>query len=832
MQPDNRNFIIFIVVTLILVMAYEQFVLGPTEKRKQAEAQQAHAVATAQAAAGLAPNGQPAAPVLTRTQALEATPRVQVDTPELSGSISLTGGRLDDLFLKHYRQTTDPNSPPEELLRPLGAQNAYYAVAGWVGAPGAPDETTAWTLASPGPLTPGHPVDLTYAAASGLTFHRRISVDAQYMFTVSDTVENHAAAPVNIAPYGAVQRRGVPPEAGKIAMEGAIGMFPTLGLKDVRYPAWKKDGTKEFASTGGWTGITDKYWMAVFAPPQSEPIKARFEVTPVNGIDDYQASYVGQPRVVAPGGSTTETTHLFAGAKVVKTLKAYGDTLKLPDFDKAVDWGWFEILSKPVFWVMDFYAGYLATVGLGFGWAILALTITIRLVMFPAFNASYAMSTKMKKVQPEMKALQERMKGDPAALQKEMMALYAREKINPVTGCIPMLLPLPVFYALNNVFNVTIEMRHASFGWVKDLSAPDPTTIWNLFGLLPWDPLHNPWISSHRGGAVRRRHLHAGVPPRRLADHLRRHDVGLAAHRSDHDRHRSDAAEADALDAVDLHDRAGPELGRPGDLLVVLLGVHPGAAVRADAPFQGGQPDRSAVRTADRAEKRAQGHQGGGVSEAAPETLAEVFSDDEIEAARVLFAHDAQFVMGAAKIEQLPAPDLPEIAFAGRSNVGKSSLINALVGRSGLARSSSEPGRTREVNFFLLDGRIRLVDLPGYGFAKASKGETRRFQNLGRDYLRGRPNLRRVFLLIDARHGLKPPDAEAMAAFDTAAVSYQIVLTKADKLKPAEAEAVRAGTEAAVAKRPAAFPRTLAVSAVSGAGLELLRAEAARAALA
>ena len=213
------------------------------------------------------------------------------------------------------------------------------------------------------------------------------------------------------------------------------------------------------------------------------------------------------------------------------------------------------------------------------------------------------------------------------------------------------------------------------------------------------------------------------------------------------------------------------------------------------------------------------------------EAVSEVFSAAEIEAARVLFAHDAQFIMGAAQIDQLPAPDLPEIAFAGRSNVGKSSLINALVNRSGLARSSTEPGRTREVNFFLLDGRIRLVDLPGYGFARASKGEAKRFQNLARDYLRGRPNLRRVFLLIDARHGLKPPDAEAMTAFDTAAVSYQVVLTKADKLKPTEAEATRARSEAAIARRPAAFPRTLAVSAMSGAGLDLLRAEAVRAAL-
>jgi GTP-binding protein len=211
--------------------------------------------------------------------------------------------------------------------------------------------------------------------------------------------------------------------------------------------------------------------------------------------------------------------------------------------------------------------------------------------------------------------------------------------------------------------------------------------------------------------------------------------------------------------------------------------------------------------------------------------VSETFTADEIEAARVLFARQADFIMGCAKIEQLPSPDLPEIAFAGRSNVGKSSLINALVNRAGLARSSSEPGRTREVNFFLLDGRVRLVDLPGYGFARASKGETKRFQNLGRDYLRGRPNLRRVFLLIDARHGLKSVDSEAMAAFDTAAVSYQIVLTKADKLKPAAAEAERLRTEAAVAKRPAAFPRTLAASAVTGAGMELLRAEAMSAAL-
>jgi len=207
----------------------------------------------------------------------------------------------------------------------------------------------------------------------------------------------------------------------------------------------------------------------------------------------------------------------------------------------------------------------------------------------------------------------------------------------------------------------------------------------------------------------------------------------------------------------------------------------------------------------------------------------EGFSAAEVEAARVLFARPVSFLMGAARIDQLPAPDLPEIAFAGRSNVGKSSLINALTGRHGLARSSTEPGRTREVNFFLLDGRVRLVDLPGYGFARASKGETRRFQNLARDYLRGRPNLRRVFLLVDARHGLKAADDAAMDAFDVAAVSYEIVLTKADKLKPAEAAAQATRTLSAVSRRPAAFPRVLATSAESGAGVPELRAECAAA---
>jgi YidC/Oxa1 family membrane protein insertase len=493
-SDNNRNLIIFFAIVL-LALAYEQFFIAPKETTAQQQRAAAAAAAQANAAKGLTATGQPVVAPLTQAQALGATPRVSVQTPALSGSISLTGARYDDLSLRNYHETTQTNSPPVQLWTPLGAENSYYAEAGWVGTnvAGLPNGQTPWTQTSQGPLTPANPLELTYAASSGLTFHREIKVDPQFMFTQTDTVTNTGAAPVTIAPYGAVERHGVPPTLGKIAMEGAIGMFDKV-LKEAKYPKWKKDGAYAYTSTGGWLGITDKYFMTVFAPPQSEPIQAKEQVSNVGGVDVYETSYVGQARAVAPGASVTEVTHVFAGAKVVKTLQAYGAQLGLPNFDKAVDWGFLELLSKPVFLLLDTYAGWLSHLGLGFGFAILALTITIRLVMFPAFNASYGMSTKMKKVQPQMKALQERYKNDPTTLQKEMMGLYAKEKINPVTGCIPMLLPLPVFYALNNVFNVTIEMRQASFGWVKDLSSPDPTTIWNLFGLLPWNPDTVGWL--------------------------------------------------------------------------------------------------------------------------------------------------------------------------------------------------------------------------------------------------------------------------------------------------------------------------------------------------
>jgi len=511
MNNDNRNFLIFVAVLLPLLLLYETFIVGPMEKRRAAERAAAEASQTQAQKAGvpLAANGQPVVVRLTRAQALAASPRVEIVTPALTGSISLKGARLDDLFLcgadpkpgdpMCYRQTTDPKSAPVELLSPVGGEDAYFAVLGWQGAnlTGLPDESTDWTLASTGPLTPDHPLELSYTSPQGLTFHRQIAVDRQNLFTVTDTVVNASAAPVTLAPYGSVQRRGLPANLGKVNIvhEGAIGVLGGA-LKQDKYAKWKKDAAaktggvaEEDTSTGGWLGITDKYWMTTFIPNQSEPITAQFRVTQPGGqVDDYETDYSGASRVVAPGGQASEVTHIFAGAKVVQTLDHYSAALGIPNFDKAVDWGFLEVVTKPLFkYGLDFYARHLAN----FGLAILALTVSIRVVLFPIFNASYAMSTKMKKVQPQMQALQAKFKNDPPALQKEMMALYAREKINPVTGCIPMLMPLPVFYALTKIFTVTIEMRHASFLWIKDLSAPDPTTVWNLFGLIPWDPFAN-----------------------------------------------------------------------------------------------------------------------------------------------------------------------------------------------------------------------------------------------------------------------------------------------------------------------------------------------------
>lgn len=515
MKTENtRNMVIFVALTAIILIVYQVLVLGPQAKARKAA--QAAAVAEqtvpgdpAAAVPGTAPAPSSAVFVTDRTQALGTAARVPIATGTLKGSLSLQGGRIDDLFLTRYPETLEPGSPPVELFRPQGMEHAYFAQFGWTGPNvpgGVPGPNTLWRLTGGSTLTQTTPVTLTWDNGQGLRFTRVISIDDRYMFTVSDTVANLGAAPITIAPYGRVERQGVPPVLGKtqILHEGAIGTFSKGGgyaTTQLKYKDWAKKPREQFESTGGWLGITDKYWMAALIPPQTEQVQAEFRVTDAARYDIHTAQMLGAARTIQPGRQITEVNHLFAGAKRNEILSAYEKQFKLPRFIYAIDWGFLFFLTRPIFLLVEFFYGLVGN----FGVAILLLTLTIKLIMFPLANKSYESLSKMRKLQPAMEKIKEQHKDDPQAQQKATMELYQKEKINPLAGCLPILVQIPVFYALYKVLYVTIEMRHAPFfGWIRDLSAPDPTNIWQLFGLIPWDPSTAPLIggllSHHAGG--------------------------------------------------------------------------------------------------------------------------------------------------------------------------------------------------------------------------------------------------------------------------------------------------------------------------------------------
>jgi YidC/Oxa1 family membrane protein insertase len=502
MNKDNRNTIVFTVCAVALWLLYQMFVLDPIAKRRQAEFK-AHQAAVAAAPLQMAAPGSTL--FVSREQALAQSPRVQIDTPALQGSLALKGGRIDDLYLKEYRETLAKNSPPVELFRPEGAKNAYFSDSGWTGPIRAPGPATVWTQASAGALSPSHPVTLTWDNGQGLLFTRIVSVDSRYMFTVVNTVANKGAAPVKLAPYASVQRQGTPNLTPNwLVNEGAIGSLGGV-LKQIAFKNWKKNGDQSGDTTGGYMGITDKYWLASVSPEQGEPVRGEFKTTTVNGADVYEADYVGQPRTLAPGATTTETTHVFAGAKKVSILQDYQKALSIPHFDDAVDWGWLWFLTRPMFFVLDTFFKLFGN----FGLAILGLTVVVKALMFPLANKSYESMSKMKKLQPKIEEIKKRFPDDPAKQQQETMAFYKTERVNPLAGCVTMLPTIPVFYSLYTVLTVTIEMRQAPFfGWIHDLSAGDPTTFVNLFGLIPWNPATTPLIGGILDGP-----LHLGVWP-------------------------------------------------------------------------------------------------------------------------------------------------------------------------------------------------------------------------------------------------------------------------------------------------------------------------------
>ena len=417
-----------------------------------------------------------------RGAVLAESPRVAIVTPRLTGSINLRGARIDDLVLKGYKETLMPGSPDVRLLAPSGAPAAYFAGFGWSGTDAPPAD--ALYTASSNQLAPGAPVTLTYAAPSGAKFEIVIAVDADFLFTVTQRVTNAGGAPLTLRPWGLVSHlgEGTEKDAGNLHV-GPIGVVGgRLKDSEVAYAKLRDDGAQSFATTGGWLGITDKYWATALIPDQTAVVTARFALAPGNR---FQTDYLAPAVTIAPNASATTTAHLFAGAKEVNLIGRYKDALTAPLFDRIVSWGLFWFIAQPIFQLLDFLFKLFGN----FGLAIMGLTAIIRLVMFPIAAKQFQSMNKMKLVQPKLKALQERYKDDKAALQTETMALYKTEKVNPVAGCLPIVVQIPIFYALYKTLLVSTEMRHQPFvGWIKDLSVADPLTPVNLFGLIPFTP--------------------------------------------------------------------------------------------------------------------------------------------------------------------------------------------------------------------------------------------------------------------------------------------------------------------------------------------------------
>ncbi|WP_445680175.1 membrane protein insertase YidC [Radicibacter daui] len=492
LQPEQRNLFIAIGISLVILVA-SQFLLPRHETPAPAptDATTASSTATGDQARPALPGAEADLKVRSREAVLADNPaRVAIHNGRLDGTLNTVGARLDDLSLVDYRETVDPKSPEISLFSPAGTIKPYYAEWGWVAdkdTPTAvPTSTTQWT-ASSDKLSPDSPVTLSWDNGEGVTFEQTVSVDKNFMFSVDRKVINNSGKALKLFPYGLVSRKGKPEgQSFYIVHEGPYALVDGT-LKDYTYKKMDDAGSESFESTGGWVGLTDKYWMATLVPDQKEAVQTTMRHASVDGDDRYQVQYLGSAHEVAPGASLDIQSHLFAGAKEVKLIQSYEDKLGIDKFELTVDFGWFKFLTKPLFLVILWIYGLVGN----FGIAIICLTILVRLLMFPLAQTSFRTMTKMKKLGPQMKAMREKYADDKAAMNAELMKVYQKEKVNPVAGCLPVLVQIPVFFSLYKVFFVSIEMRHAPFfGWIHDLSAPDPTSIFNLFGLIPWTPPH------------------------------------------------------------------------------------------------------------------------------------------------------------------------------------------------------------------------------------------------------------------------------------------------------------------------------------------------------
>ncbi len=427
--------------------------------------------------------------IINRHEALNLSKRIPIKSTVLSGSISLQGLRFDDLTLLKYHTSLDENSPPVVLFSPSAAPDAYFAEIGWLGNnknTKLPDSSTVWE-ADGDIISPGKPITFIWTNAEKIKFVVKVELDDNYMFTIKQTTINNSSHPLQTQYYALINRTYVHESERMVNIlhQGMIGAV-NGELKEYNYDDIKDKKKQSFTKNKvDWLGITDKYWLAAFIPDSSYHYSSNFIYGIKSGMDKYQADLISTAQIIESGGSFELTHKLFAGAKKVDLLDKYENQYNIKLFDRAIDFGWFYILTKPIFNAMNFFYLYVGN----FGISIMIVTIIIKLAMFTLANKSYRSMKKMKNLQPQMERLKELYADDKARLNQEIMNLYKKEKVNPVSGCLPLLIQIPVFFSIYKVLYVTIEMRHAPFfGWIHDLSAPDPTTIFNLFGLLPFTP--------------------------------------------------------------------------------------------------------------------------------------------------------------------------------------------------------------------------------------------------------------------------------------------------------------------------------------------------------
>ena len=498
MTPENRNLIMAVALSMIVLLGWQIFVIQP-EMEKEAAKQERIAAEMAQSAATANDSGQPSASAASGTpaiinntapaKAVDTAKRIVIDAPLVRGSFSVRGARLDDVILTSYNETLDENSENIHFLKKTSSDTPFFAEFGWSSSDSGqtmPSADSLWS-ADRDVLSPATPVTLTWDNGQGLQFTRRISINDDYLFVFEDSVTSSLPGDITLYPYGLVRRHGTPATTGMyILHEGPLGVFDeTLSEED--YDDLRDAGAAGIKMTpetaGGWVGITDKYWLAALLPTQAKNYNFGFQSLAGN-TDRYQVDFIDpNGLLLAAGGAITSESRLFAGAKKVALLDYYAEQLNIPNFDLAIDFGWFYFLTKPFFYAINWLFGLFGN----FGVAVLAFTVLVKLAFFPLANKSYRSMAKMRLLAPKLQTLRERFGDDRQKLNQEMMALYKTEQVNPAAGCLPVLLQIPVFFALYKVLFVTIEMRHAPFfGWITDLSAPDPTSIFNMFGLLPY----------------------------------------------------------------------------------------------------------------------------------------------------------------------------------------------------------------------------------------------------------------------------------------------------------------------------------------------------------